>query len=119
MMRRFATALVTALLICTGAVILAGPSHADTPRCVTKAEFRDAPIATRMHRAHSIFDTDGRFLDGGAGGFARRYSFCDGASRDARTSRFTIIYEARRNGTNRVNTKYCGRNYNHRRSCFG
>ena len=95
-------------LICTGAVILAGPSHADTPRCVTKAEFRDAPIGTRMHRAHSIFDTDVRFLDGGAGGFARRYRFCGGASRDARTSRFTIIYEARCNGANRSTLSTAG-----------
>ena len=115
MVRRVATILATALLVPVGAVALAGPTYAGTPGCVTKAEFRDAPKGMRMKRVHAIFDTNGRFLDGGAGGFARRYSFCESA---ARTSNFTIVYELRSDGTNRVNTKYCGRDYQHRRSCF-
>jgi hypothetical protein len=118
MLQGLISALATAVIVCAGPVILASPGHADTPGCVTKAEFQQAPKGMRIIRVHAIFDTSGRFLDGGAGGFARRYRFCEGAADSARTSNFTIIYAAKRNGTTRVNTKYCGRDYYHRRSCF-
>lgn len=76
--------LVKRLLIITALVAasLAGPSvaHADTPGCVTEAEFLAVRNGLPRAQVNQIFDTDGRFLDGGAGGFVRSYRRCSSAT---------------------------------------
>ncbi len=118
MLRRLASILAAAVLLSSGGVVLAATSaHADTAGCVTKAEYRRADKGTKIRRAHRIFDTRGLFIDGGAGGFARGYRFCNRTQRATGTRRFTIIYAARARSI-RVNTRYCGPTYDRRRNCF-
>jgi hypothetical protein len=45
--------------------------------CVTRAEFRRVRRGMTKARVHRIFDTRGRFADGGAGGYSRVYRSCD------------------------------------------
>jgi hypothetical protein len=118
MFRRLLTVFFAAATLVGTTVVFAGAGYADTPHCVTQAELQRVVTGTRIERAHRIFDTHGWFLDGGAGGFARRYRFCDPAQRRAGTSYFTVIYLWKRDDSIRVYRKYCGRDYDHRRACF-
>lgn len=49
----------------------AGSARADTPGCVTRAEFRSVSKGMRMRRVHRVFDTRGRRVDyvPGGGGY--------------------------------------------------
>jgi hypothetical protein len=44
--------------------------------CVTKREWRRARTRMPRARVHRIFDTNGRFLHGHAGGYSRGYNPC-------------------------------------------
>jgi hypothetical protein len=45
--------------------------------CVTRAEFRRVKRGMKKARVRRIFDTRGRFADGGGGGYSRVYRSCD------------------------------------------
>lgn len=49
---------------------------ADTPGCVSEAEYLQVSIGMAKARVHQIFDTRGKFLDGAAGGYTRGYREC-------------------------------------------
>jgi hypothetical protein len=54
-------------------------------RCVTQHEWHHAKRGMRKARVHRIFDSRGRFYDGGAGGFTREYQPCNwGGGTDVR-----------------------------------
>ena len=89
----------------------------DTPKCVSKKEFKKTPKNTRIGRAHRIYDTKGRYIDGAAGGFVRDYRFCKKARKQARAKRFTVSYSALGKHP-RIALKYCGPTYKKRRHCF-
>ena len=54
----------------------AGPARADTPGCVSEGEYLRVAHGMAKATVHRIFDIKGRFLDGGAGGYARGYRQC-------------------------------------------
>ena len=56
-MKRLALVFAGVLLSSLTAVT---PAHADTPGCVTKAEFRKVHKGMKMRRVHRIFDTKGQ-----------------------------------------------------------
>jgi hypothetical protein len=58
--RKVIIGLAIATILVGGA---AGPASADTPGCVTRAEFRKASKGMKMTRVHDIFDTRGRRVD--------------------------------------------------------
>jgi hypothetical protein len=60
-----------------GVAVIAGPASADTPGCVTRAEFDRVHKGMTKKRVHRIFDFHGIFHDGHAGGYTRAYSRCD------------------------------------------
>lgn len=60
MERKVIIGLAIATILVGGA---AGPASADTPGCVTRAEFRKASKGMKMTRVHDIFDTRGRRVD--------------------------------------------------------
>ena len=67
----------TGVVMSTGAVMMtASPASADTPGCVTRAEYDHVSKGMRKVRVHRIFDTRGTFGDGGAGGYSRLYKEC-------------------------------------------
>lgn len=74
------TTLSAVLLGATLAVgTLAGPApaaSADTPRCVTFKEFRQVDRGMTKAKVHRIFDINGQFADGAAGGYTRYYGSC-------------------------------------------
>lgn len=95
--RSIATAAVT-LIASTGLVTLtAGPAAADTPGCVTRAEFRQVHDGMTKGLVHRIFDTAGHRESIGSGGESREYRTCAGNS----YSYASVDYE-RRNGAWRV-----------------
>lgn len=49
---------------------------ADTPDCVSRAEYREVRPGMSKARVHRIFDTGGAFHDGHAGGYTRLYRGC-------------------------------------------
>jgi len=53
-----------------------GPTDSADSRCVTLKEYRRVHKNDKKPRVHSVFDTHGRFGDGGAGGYTRLYQFC-------------------------------------------
>jgi hypothetical protein len=75
-MKRILIVAASALALGTAAQLPASPAMADTPRCVTRAEFRHVHNGMTKHRVHRIFDTRGTFGDGGAGGYSRLYRQC-------------------------------------------
>lgn len=89
----------------------------DTPDCVSKKEFRRTPKGTRMRVAQRRFDTRGRGVDGGAGFLIKRYPFCKRARHQADARSFSVFYDSSRRVI-RVDLKFCGRTYPHRRPCF-
>jgi len=73
---RFIAVLTTTAVSSFGLVALAPAATADTPRCVSRKEFRKVDRGMRKQRVHRIFDTRGEFGDGGAGGYSRLYKVC-------------------------------------------
>lgn len=79
--RLFKTPLVAVAL---GLIVLLGTSitapavahDGGGSRCVTKHEWRHVKVGMRKARVHAIFDIRGRFADGHAGGYTRRYRPC-------------------------------------------
>jgi hypothetical protein len=69
-------ALAATAISTVGMVSLAPVVAADTPGCVTRAEFARIDIGVTKRRVHAIFDTAGRFGDGFAGGYTRAYRSC-------------------------------------------
>jgi hypothetical protein len=116
--KRFISLVTAAILFGAGAVLISPPAQADSPGCVTKHEYQRTTRGTDVRTAHRIYDTNGRFLDGGAGGYARRYGFCAKAQRQARANTFTVIYTWRSDGSVRSYSRYCGRTFEQGRSCF-
>jgi hypothetical protein len=102
MLRSLVTFCSAVTIVAGATVVFASAGYADTPHCVTQAELQRVVTGTQIKHAHQIFDTHGWFLDGGAGGFARRYEFCYPAQRRAGTSNFTIIYVWKRDDSIRV-----------------
>lgn len=56
--------------------ILVSAAEADTPGCVSKAEFRRVGHGMTPARVARIFDTRGQLLDGATGGYAQAYKSC-------------------------------------------
>jgi hypothetical protein len=75
---RKALRVVAAAIIASTGVMVAGeaPASADTPRCVSKSEFKRMHKDMKKERVHRIFDIHGKFGDGGAGGYSRIYREC-------------------------------------------
>lgn len=73
-------AVVALVVLAVLAVLLPGlvlsPAAADTPRCVSKAEFRKVVRGMSPPRVARIFDTPGQTLDGAGGGYAQGYKSC-------------------------------------------
>jgi hypothetical protein len=68
----------TLFVVTPSPAVAAEASFAAASRgCVTRAEFRRVKHGMKKSRVHRIFDTSGRFADGGAGGYSRVYSSCD------------------------------------------
>lgn len=73
--------LVTTGLVAAGLFALTpmAPASADTPGCVTRAEFQRVDRGMLNRRVHRIFDTDGRLSSssrGGGGDSWREYRVC-------------------------------------------
>ena len=71
----------TGLVLAAGSVMVAGsPAAADTPGCVSKAEFHKIRKNMQRERVHRIFDTNGRqtstFWIGGDHYSTRDYRAC-------------------------------------------
>jgi hypothetical protein len=60
----------------TGGTSTAEAHDGGASKCVTRHEWRHVKIGMRKSRVHAIFDTRGRFVDGFAGGYTRRYKPC-------------------------------------------
>jgi len=74
---RLIAVLVTSAISSFGLVALAPPASADTPGCVTRGEYRHVHRDYTKPRVHRVFDTNGEFWDGHAGGYTRIYQVCD------------------------------------------
>jgi len=73
------TALALSAIVLFGSMVSATPAVAHdggATSCVTQHEWRHVQAGMRKARVHAIFDTTGRFVDGFAGGYARRYRPC-------------------------------------------
>jgi hypothetical protein len=73
--------MLIAVLLAVGSVFAAPTAaQADTPGCVTRAEFRQVHDGMPMARVHRIFDTDGHqssvIVVGGQVHVARNYVAC-------------------------------------------
>jgi hypothetical protein len=66
----------TVLIGSTVSVSPAAAHDGGASRCVTQHEWRHVQAGMRKARVHAIFDTRGRFHDGHAGGYTRRYRPC-------------------------------------------
>ena len=60
----------------TVGVSTAEAHDASASSCVTQHEWRHAKKGVKKGRVHAIFDTRGKFADGFAGGYTRRYKPC-------------------------------------------
>ncbi len=58
-MRRAASVGATVVLACSALLAVPLTAAADTPGCVTRAEFRKVQDGMAMRRVHRIFDTNG------------------------------------------------------------
>ncbi|MDX6316737.1 MAG: hypothetical protein QOD35_137 [Nocardioidaceae bacterium] len=77
-MRQLTTsvALVATAAISTFGVVAVAPSaSADTPGCVTRAEYRQVQTGMHIKRVHTIFDTRGAAY--GTSGLKRIYRVCN------------------------------------------
>lgn len=86
------------------AATLVGPAvvtaQADTPGCVTRAEYRHVQRGFSKARVHHIFDTRGKFAYGSSGyGFTRDYKTC------TKYGSVSVDYKVR-DGVARVTGKY-------------
>lgn len=80
------------------------PAAGDSPGCVTKREYLRVRSGLTKAAVHAIFDTHGRFGDGGAGGYSRIYPRCHDRARIA-----IVEYAANPNGgAARVADKWWG-----------
>jgi hypothetical protein len=73
------TALAVGAIFMVGSMVSASPAAAHdggNSHCVTQHEWRHVKSGMRKARVHAIFDTRGRFVDGFAGGYTRRYRPC-------------------------------------------
>ena len=73
------TALALGAIVMVGSTVSASPAAAhdgSATSCVTQHEWRHVQAGMTKARAHAIFDTTGRFVDGFAGGYTRRYRPC-------------------------------------------
>ncbi len=73
---RVVAALAATAISTFGMVSLAPAASADTPGCVTRAEFAKIDVGVTKRHVRTIFDTRGRFGDGFAGGYTRAYRSC-------------------------------------------
>lgn len=71
-------ALVPLVLALLGLGVAPAAAAADHG-CVTRAELRRVTEGMPKAHVHDLFDTRGRFADGGAGGYARAYHSCGSA----------------------------------------
>jgi hypothetical protein len=97
------TFIVGIMLASAGVVGPAGPANADTPHCVTRAEFNQVHRGMYKAHVHRIFDFKGVWHGGGAGGYDRAYVEC---TPHGHACRVVIEYRANgRTGVARVYTK--------------
>ena len=72
-----AFALVVVVMVGSTFAVSSAEARDDSANsCVTKHEWRHANIGTQKARVRAVFDTRGRFVDGFAGGYTRRYQPC-------------------------------------------
>ncbi|KQQ39762.1 hypothetical protein [Nocardioides sp. Leaf307] len=82
MTHRLAAALLSTALLTAGTAVIAPATHADSPGCVTRKEFRKVGEGMGMKKVHAVFDTAGRRVakdsQDGLTIETRRYSTCSG-----------------------------------------
>jgi hypothetical protein len=70
------TFLAAMALAASGVLVPMTSAMADTPHCVTRAEFNRVHRGMYKAHVHRIFDFKGVFYGGGAGGYDRAYREC-------------------------------------------
>ncbi len=73
------TVLALAAVVMVGSAVTASTAEAhdgSATSCVTRHEWRHVKAGMKKARVHAIFDSRGRFVDGFAGGYTRRYRPC-------------------------------------------
>lgn len=76
-MRRTVLTTVVAVLLSTGAAVSAS-AQADTPRCVSRAEYARITPGMTITKVHRIFDFEGQLTGLGAPNTLRYYDTCTG-----------------------------------------
>jgi len=74
---------------------MAAPASADTPRCVTRNEFRQIETGMKKERVHRIFDISGQPAGGFAGGYTRWYASCRAVHSGGGDSGAGVSYDGR------------------------
>jgi len=74
MLKRLA---VSVALAVAAVPLSVAPASADTPGCVTRAEFYAVHKGDTMARVHRVWDTDGRFRFFSQGVMNRGYKICN------------------------------------------
>lgn len=89
-MNKFVAAAMSAAVAAAPLVVAVSPAAADTPGCVTRAEYKAAHKGMGKKKVHSIFDTKGKQLSwasmGGYTSEMRSYKTC------SRYSAVTVLY---------------------------
>jgi hypothetical protein len=67
---------VASTALVAGSITTAAPASADTPGCVSGAEYKRVEVGMTMKRAHAIFDTDGSRLGLDGNDQVRLYPTC-------------------------------------------
>jgi hypothetical protein len=89
MKSRHLLAVVSVALFLTG-LTASQPASADTPGCVTRAEFRNVSEGMSKHRVHRIFDTRGE-----GSGYSRYYEKCRDKCGDLECRPALVTYDGR------------------------
>ena len=75
-MRKMLTAATATLAVVVAPLAVAAPAQADTPRCVTKSEFRKVERGWQMKRVHRLFDAKGHLVFQSGAYRTREYRSC-------------------------------------------
>lgn len=100
-MKRALSLILTLGITSAGLAVTAPAASADTPGCVSRAEFRRVEKTMQIARVHRIFDTSGKQTSVGFGYQSREYKACS----DPKYGFVYVDYQ-RRDGTWRVTSKY-------------
>ena len=88
-------------------LLVAAPASADTPGCVSRAEYRQVHSGMTKAWVRSIFDTKGFFVSGGGGGYVVGYKQCRNTVPRYWWCQADIEYAVNSRNVARVSTKRC------------